>query len=45
MAKYKKVSWTAFDGNKANRAYEIYTKRRKGTISKNGKYIRYACEK
>ncbi|MDR1147604.1 MAG: hypothetical protein LBK66_03120 [Spirochaetaceae bacterium] len=43
LAKYKKVSWTALEGNKANRAYEIYTKRRKGTISKDGKYIRYTC--
>ena len=41
LAKYKKVSWTALAGNKANRAYEIYTKRRKGIISKDGKYIRY----
>jgi hypothetical protein len=45
LAKYKKVSWTAIEGNKANRAYEIYTKRKKGTISKDGKYIRYTCEK
>jgi hypothetical protein len=43
LAKYGKVSWTAIEGNKANRAYAIYTKRRKGTITKNGKYIRYVC--
>jgi hypothetical protein len=43
LAKYKKGSWTAIEGNKANRAYAIYTKRRKGTISKDGKYIRYVC--
>jgi hypothetical protein len=43
LAKYGKVSWTALVGNKANRAYEIYTKRRKGVISKEGKYIRYIC--
>jgi hypothetical protein len=43
LAKYKKVSWTALEGNKANRAYAIYTKRRKGTVSKDGKYIRYTC--
>jgi hypothetical protein len=43
IAIYKKVSWTAMVGNKANRAYAIYTKRRKGTISRNGKYIRYVC--
>jgi hypothetical protein len=30
LAKYGKVSWTAMEGNKANRAYEIYTKRKKG---------------
>jgi hypothetical protein len=45
LAKYGKVSWTAMEGNKANRAYEIYTRRKKGTISKNGKYIRYVCGK
>jgi hypothetical protein len=45
LDKYKKVSWTAIEGNKANRAYEIYTKRHKGTITKNGKYIRYTCTK
>jgi hypothetical protein len=43
LAKYKKVSWTAIEGNKANRAYAICAKRRKGTISKDGKYIRYVC--
>jgi hypothetical protein len=45
LAKYGKVSWEALEGNKANRAYEIYTKRRKGTISKDGKRIRYTCVK
>jgi hypothetical protein len=45
LAKYGKVSWEALEGNKANRAYEIYTKRRKGTISKDGKHIRYVCQK
>jgi hypothetical protein len=44
LAKYGKVSWTALVGNKANRAYEIYTKRRNGVISKEGKYIRYLCQ-
>jgi hypothetical protein len=44
LAKYGKVSWTAIEGNKANRAYAIYTKRHKGTIIKDGKYIRYVCE-
>jgi hypothetical protein len=43
LAKYRKVSWEAIDGNKANRAYEIYTRRHNGTITKNGKYIRYTC--
>jgi hypothetical protein len=43
LAKYKKVSWAAIEGNKANRAYAICAKRRKGTISKDGKYIRYVC--
>jgi hypothetical protein len=45
LAKYGKVSWEAIEGNKANRAYEIYTKRHNGTITKNGKYIRYTCIK
>jgi hypothetical protein len=45
LAKYGKASWTAIAGAKANRAYEIYTKRRGGTISKSGKYIRYVCGK
>ena len=45
LTKYGKVSWMAIVGNKANRAYEIYTKRHKGIISKNGKYIRYTCVK
>jgi hypothetical protein len=45
LAKYGKVSWTALEGNKANRAYTIYTKRRKGSASKDGKYIRYTCQK
>jgi hypothetical protein len=44
LAKYGKVSWTALVGNKANRAYEIYIKRHKGIISKEGKYIRYSCQ-
>jgi hypothetical protein len=44
LSKYGKVSWTALVGNKANRAYEIYTKRRKGVISKEDKYIRYICQ-
>jgi hypothetical protein len=43
LKKYGKISWEAIEGNKANRAYAIYTKRRKGTISKEGKYIRYVC--
>jgi hypothetical protein len=45
LAKYNKVSWTAIEGNKANRAYAIYTRRQKGIISKNGKYIRYVCQR
>jgi hypothetical protein len=45
LAKYGKVSWEAIEGNKANRAYEIYTKRHNGTITKDGKYIRYTCVK
>jgi hypothetical protein len=45
LAKYGKVSWEAIEGNKANRAYEIYTKRHTGTITKDGKYIRYTCVK
>jgi hypothetical protein len=45
LEKYGKVSWEAMEGNKANRAYEIYTKRHKGTITKDGKYIRYTCIK
>jgi hypothetical protein len=45
LAKYEKVSWEAIEGNKANRAYEIYTKRHNGTIAKDGKYIRYTCIK
>jgi hypothetical protein len=44
LSKYGKVSWTAIEGNRANRAYEIYTKRHRGTISKDGKYVRYICE-
>jgi hypothetical protein len=43
LAKYGKVSWTALERNKANRAYAIYTKRHKGVISKDGEYIRYVC--
>jgi hypothetical protein len=45
LAKYGKVSWTAFEGNKANRSYEIYTKRKKGLITKDGKHIRYVCQR
>jgi hypothetical protein len=45
LAKYNKVAWTAMDGNKANRSYEIYTKRKKGTITKDGKHIRYVCQR
>ena len=45
LAKYGKVSWTAIEGNKANRAYSIYTKRKKGAITKTGKNIRYVCVK
>lgn len=44
LSKYGKVSWTAIAGNKANRAYEIYTRRHKGTITRDGKYIRYVCQ-
>lgn len=45
LAEYKKISWTAIEGNKANRAYEVYTKRHNGTITKDGKYLRYTCAK
>jgi hypothetical protein len=45
LDKYKEVSWTAIEGNKANRAYAIYTKRRKGMVFKDGKHIRYVCGK
>jgi hypothetical protein len=45
LSKYGNISWTAIDGNKANHAYEIYTKRKKGTITKDGKYIRYVCQR
>jgi hypothetical protein len=45
LVKYGKVSWTAIEGDKANRAYEIYTKRKKGTITKDGKHIRYVCQR
>jgi hypothetical protein len=44
LAKYKKVSWTAMDGNKADRTYAIYTKRHHGTITKNGNQICYVCQ-
>jgi hypothetical protein len=43
LAKYHKVSWTALEGNKANRAYAIYTKRHKGSIVKLGNKVRYIC--
>jgi hypothetical protein len=40
---YSKVSWGAIEGNKANIAYKIYTKRHHGVIEKNGDHIRYTC--
>jgi hypothetical protein len=45
LDKYKKASRNAIEENKANRAYKIYTKRRKGTVSKDGKHILYVFQK
>jgi hypothetical protein len=44
LDKYKKVSWVALEGNKANTAYSIYTRRHNGTIEKQGNRIRYTCQ-
>jgi hypothetical protein len=44
LDKYKKVSWVALEGNKANTAYSIYTRRHSGTIEKYGNRIRYTCQ-
>jgi hypothetical protein len=44
LDKYKKVSWIALEGNKANTAYSIYTRRHNGTIEKYGNRIRYTCQ-
>jgi hypothetical protein len=43
LMNYPIVSWEALEGNKANIAYRIYTKRHHGTIEKDGKRIRYTC--
>jgi hypothetical protein len=40
---YSKISWRAIEGNKANVAYSIYTKRHHGVIEKAGKIIQYTC--
>jgi hypothetical protein len=45
IQKYKKVSWIAIEGNKANRAYAIITKRYGGTIKKLGTHIRYTVQR
>jgi hypothetical protein len=44
VKKYKKVSWGALDGNKANRVYAIVTKKYKGIIEKSGNHIQYKIE-
>jgi hypothetical protein len=44
LDKYKKVSWVALGGNKANIAYSIYTRRHNGNIEKIGNRIRYTCQ-
>ena len=43
LKKYLKVTWTALKGNKTNRAYEIYCKRKKGTKEDLGNSWRYTC--
>jgi hypothetical protein len=44
LDKYKKVSWAALKGNRANTAYSIYTRRHNGNIEKLGNRIRYTCQ-
>jgi hypothetical protein len=44
LDKYKKVSWIALKGNRANAAYSIYTRRHGGNIEKYGDKIRYTCQ-
>ena len=43
LKKYPKVSWSALKANKANIAYEIYRKRRKGEKEDLGNAWRYTC--
>jgi hypothetical protein len=41
VSKYKQVSWTAFEGNPANRFYQKAMEKYDGTINKDGNKIRY----